>query len=280
MVRSTAAAGLANLPQDAIYEGVMQRLASRDPRLLAALDPLFPKLKPKLEKPLLDVLMSHEAPDETKAAAGYALGRMKSEEAAKALAELAWIGNPDLAVTCSNALAYAAIPSTADSLVVLMKHQNPEVRWAALQGLGRIGGPTAVTVCTELLTSQTDEPPELRRAAATFLGQIGGASAVPTLVAAMKRYPVVAPQAGDALRGITGMAIDNSPTAWAQWYEAYQQAEAAKRLPPPLTPSDAAKPAEAKTAAERKAEKKAERKAEKKKAEEEKAKHADESAKP
>jgi HEAT repeat protein len=236
-VRTEAMAALKKVEADKLFLGMMNVILQASGAELARLDPAIAALKDTLEKPMLGVLMSPDAPDNRKAAAAYALGRMRSKDAIQVLAEQAWVGQQRVSQVSANALAYLRAPETVELLAQLLQHSDEEVRWSAVVGLGQLGGPVAVEALSKLATNPREPKSRLRKEAAVLLGLIGDLSVVPALIQSMKVDYNVRHHAGASLRRLTGMDLRDDPTEWEMWYMELQRMQAAAQQPPPLVPS-------------------------------------------
>jgi HEAT repeat protein len=93
------------------------------------------------------------------------------------------------------------------SLIVILKHDDPTVRWQAARALGKIGVP-AVPAVPELARLATSDPePLVREHAAEALGDVGPAAAdgIPALVQAL--HDPVARVRRDAVRALGQMGL-------------------------------------------------------------------------
>ncbi|MDX9974025.1 MAG: HEAT repeat domain-containing protein [FCB group bacterium] len=243
-VRASAASSLVNAEPELAFAAAMEVLSAGTPEEVASLEGVLPRLKGSIEKPMLEILMREDESDARRAAAAYSLGRVRCDEALRVLVDLAWSGEQQVSVVSAEALAYMGSPSTLLDLVDLLQHADPDVRYAAVTGLGRIGGPEAVQALMEVVTTAGEERTYVRQAAVTVLARIGGGNAVPVLIRAMAPPNMgVRDAAAAELRRLTGMDLGSEPELWEQWYaeqEVMRQQAAPQEQTenaPPLVPS-------------------------------------------
>ena len=81
----------------------------------------------------------------------------------------------------SEALVNIGSPAISP-LIDALKDNNPDVRWAAIRALGKLGDPSAVK---PIIKALRDEDSGVRKTAAEALGKIGDARATVALIAAV-----------------------------------------------------------------------------------------------
>ena len=81
----------------------------------------------------------------------------------------------------SEALANLGSPAVGP-LIDALRDKNPDVRWAAIRALGKLGDPVAVK---SIIKALRDEDSGVRKTAAEALGKIGDAKATVPLIAAV-----------------------------------------------------------------------------------------------
>jgi HEAT repeat protein len=242
-VREAAASSLVNAPPEVAFAAVMKVLTEGTGDEIRSVEKVLPRLRDSLKDAMLGTLMSPEENVKRQTAAAFSLGRMRSVEAQKVLIDLAWSGEPLLAEYSADALAYMGNPATIFDLIDLLKHSDPNVRCAIVDGLGRIGGPDAVNALSELATSQNEDRSRVRQRAVLMLARAGGIDAIPTIIQAMTPPDMAVREvAGEELRRMTGADLRDDPLLWSQWYveqmAALQQAQATPPLVPSQTPTD------------------------------------------
>lgn len=237
-VRRSAAAALMEAPEEVAFAGVMEVLTTGTPEAIGTVEEALPRLKPTLEARMLGLLFEESETAARRAAAAFSLGRMRSTESLRALVDLAWTGEPPLGYYSAEALAYMAEPSTLQDFADLLSHQDPAIRWAAIVGLGRVGGPRAIEELSRVVLTPDEKRSVNRREAVAILGRIGGPAIVPVLITGMAvPDPGVRREAGAALRRLTGAQLRDEPGLWQAWYAEQRALAQQYEQPPPLLPA-------------------------------------------
>ncbi|HIJ72731.1 MAG TPA: HEAT repeat domain-containing protein [Candidatus Hydrogenedentes bacterium] len=222
-VRAAAGKTLASLAPDEVFDQIMTILCAGSYESVASLDSALPLLGRSLEKRLMTTLESDLEPLERRVAAAYALGRMGSRHATRALANCVWSPSPELAFFSADALARTADPAAFGLFVELTGHPLWEVRSAAIYALSRVGGNAAADVLKEIVSGATGADDALREQAADALAMMGDESVVPLLVATMESDVAFRETAANTLHNITGVHLGNRPRDWVEWLEAAER---------------------------------------------------------
>lgn len=230
-VRDAARRYLARITIDTLLDRTLEMVLGGDPIHAAALDEALPRLRDRLENPLLFVLDSPEEPAVQRAAAAYCLGRMGSAAATEYLAAYALAPEPPVAIACAEALATIGDPQSLPALAALAGSPEPRIRLAAVVGLGKIGGPQALAMLESMAGNDYEPVAAVRREAVALLGYIGGESSIPVLIKVMNRYHDTRDLTFYALERITGLGIGPSPTEWTRWYNEWLKAREAQQAP-------------------------------------------------
>lgn len=233
-VRDTSAQILTRLDPVIVSEKVIEALSTGSPEFLARIDSTLPSLKDVLESPMIRVLEAEGEASLRKQAAAYALGRMNSTVAVPVLVARVWQPDPELAVTCANALMALNDPMLMPMLADLARHPLPEIRWAAVQCLAALKDPQALDTLARIAIEPPEQDEELGRQAIVLLGDTRADAAIPPLIEVMRRSLGLRRAAVEALHKITGEDLGDRPSEWQAWYEARQQALLQQQqLPPP-----------------------------------------------
>lgn len=155
--------------------------------LLAGAAPLAPGLvTPASAQPLDEAAGMLESDDPEEVEGGLQLLGMDGSPAAVPLltARIRAGLPPALLSTAVMTLMAIGHPDAGPVLAELARHRRPEVRQAALEALGLIGGPRAEAA---LVAGLTDSHRDTRAAAATGLGQAGSAASIEILFKALER---------------------------------------------------------------------------------------------
>ncbi len=240
-VRESAKDALSRFDARELDGAVVNVLLGGNPRFVAGVDDALPVLRETLEPGMLARLTGEHTPKLERAAAAYALGRMRSKVATPLLAEYAKSKSSIVAITCAHALYAIGDEGSLRELVALTDSPLVEVRRAALYGMILIGGPEVLRKITDIASGKTEHDMELRQDAVVLLGYVGDWSTVELLIRLIRQQAGFGRQAGRALERLTGLTVGDRPFLWLDWYQEImdQQKAAAAAAPPPLVPTAA-----------------------------------------
>ncbi|MBN2311142.1 MAG: HEAT repeat domain-containing protein [Candidatus Hydrogenedentes bacterium] len=224
-VREAAGRALSGQRAEDVVARALDVACSGTERQAAALDRALPRLGEVLGPGMAGVLAERTNPATKRAAAAYCLGRMKYGGARGLLAANAWSPNTTLAGACAKALLALGDAGAVHDVAALTRHGQPAVQLAAVQALGRIGGPVAAAALEEVAVRPERTETSVRAEAVRLLGFIGGPSSVPVLIDAMRAYPAVRSGARDSLIRLTGLDLGDDAGTWAAWYQEYLEKE-------------------------------------------------------
>jgi|GEM_PF-5935080 len=165
--------------------------------------------------------------DQVRVAAVDALRLVRDPASTKALIGLLNADDEALQETALRSLAVLAAaagptsPGDADARAAVAKtaRSGPDqLRWVAIESLGRLRGPDATETITEALT---DPLYDVRRAAATALVDLQDRTLAPKLIPLLTdKHWYVRAEAYNALRRITGQQqIPADPAAWQEYFD-------------------------------------------------------------
>ncbi|GMW00231.1 MAG: hypothetical protein AMXMBFR84_13690 [Candidatus Hydrogenedentota bacterium] len=231
-VRMAARTALDQFDDGWVAADIRRILAGGGPGLVHALDYAIPSLKGSLEQPFLRTLDDPQEPSRDRVVAAYCLGRMGSRDAIPALTRGAWSSDKEFSEYCAYALSSIIDPVSVQELAGMSNHPNQEIRWAAIQGLGTIGGPKAFESLRSTALGQTEKVMSLRQEAMFQLARSGDLDSIPVIMEIMGQSPTLSRPAIEAMKYLTGLDLGPSTRAWRQWYETVKR----EFVPPPLLP--------------------------------------------
>jgi HEAT repeat protein len=207
-VREAAAESLGDIGDPAAVGPLVSVLNDADPKVAAMAATSLGRLKAADAAPALLALLSRGAP-ESAAAAARALGDVGARQAAGTLSEALLNDKLESAVREEAAAALGKLkdPAALPALVSSLNNPDDRIRWAAADGLGRLGLPESVAPLGKTLASDKDS--RVREVAALALGNTRAKHAVDFLLRGMNdAEPRVSEQSLTALLAILGTDAD------------------------------------------------------------------------
>jgi HEAT repeat protein len=192
-VRICAAVSLAAMPQERLgsftaadaTRGTLRR-AMADQSEVVRWNVL--KFAVKTTGPLRDEIVAAALADESPRVLQTALGAVRQGAAPAAVrrieALLLECDRADVREAAAAALGQLGDPASADALMAGLSDPAENVRWFAIEGLGKLGATQAVPRIAEMLAE--DESRIVRAVAAATLGDLGQPAAIPPLRAALQ----------------------------------------------------------------------------------------------
>lgn len=218
-VREEARGALAAATGETSAEALLALFPVAAPHLRAGIIDALPRLRGAVEPPVLKTLLDERADEERRCRAALLLAHMRSVSALEHLASLAKRLQGPLAQASAEALAILARPASTNDLATLASlHADPVVRWHALQGLARLGGPIVAETANVALATGREQDPQIRREMVALLGRFGNDDSVTLLVQLLQRDPRLQQDAIRALTELTGVNMGRSPRQWEYWH--------------------------------------------------------------
>ncbi len=218
-VREEACGALAAAKGEISAEALLALFPVAAPHLRAGIIDALPRLRGAVEPPMLKTLLDERADAERRCRAALLLAHMGSVSALEHLASLAKRLQGPLAQASAEALAILARPASTNDLATLASmHADPVVRWHALQGLARLGGPIVAETANVALATGREQDPQIRREMVALLGRFGNDDSVTLLVQLLQRDPRLQQDAIRALTELTGVNMGRSPRQWEYWH--------------------------------------------------------------
>jgi len=218
-VREEAHGALAAADGETSAEALLALYPVAAPHLRAGIIEALPRLRGAVEPPMLRTLLDERADEERRCRAAILLAHMRSTSALENLASLAKRLQGPLAQASAEALAMLARPASSSDLATLASmHADPVVRWHALQGLARLGGPAVAETINTALATGREPDPQIRREMVALLGRFGNDDSVSLLVQLLQRDPRLQQDAIRALTALTGVNMGRSPRQWEHWH--------------------------------------------------------------
>ncbi|MBI5093103.1 MAG: HEAT repeat domain-containing protein, partial [Candidatus Hydrogenedentes bacterium] len=231
-VRKAAQDAIESIGTETVFGLVMQALSEAVPKTPPkSVDAALPYLTRALEAKMLEILDKTEEIPVRKKVAAHCLGRMRSRTAIPSLTKLAWSPDQAMAIVASRALLDIGDDAAFDSFRGLIKHPVPEVRWAALQGISRTGGPETTTMLSGAALGSTETNLELRKRATILLGKSNDPAAIPYLIEVLRSQSPLRSEALTALRTLTGLDAGGDAYSWIEWYRGTQKPPATRPAP-------------------------------------------------
>jgi len=217
-IRALAEGVLARCAPDVLFETVMNILCAGPDVRAVAVQEALPALRTSIRSKMLAVVESDEEPLVRRETAAYCLGRMGGASAIPVLAKCAWSPEPAVALSGTRALVTLRDPLVVPQLVRLTENPIADVRYTAMDGLARVGGPLATNALGRIaLTSRHEDEPA--NYAVSLLGALKDEAAIPVLIEVMRKNLRARRAAARALYEITGEDLGDLPSDWIAWYE-------------------------------------------------------------
>ncbi len=219
-IRAEAAEALAARPSGTLPRKYLDLLASSEPSRFAALSDVAFRLTPQLEKPALAILDDADQPSGRRQAAAHALGLMHSTLATSSLFREAQGRDRALAVASAHALSASGDPAAYPLCRELLKRPVPEIQYAAIEALGRWGGPEAIAALIEGVRLTRRGNTSASALGMRLLGGMGDWSAIDVLIEGLGGTGTLRAAAAEALTALTGQNYGDSLAQWQAWNQA------------------------------------------------------------
>lgn len=172
--------------------------------------------------------LTNEDP-EVRRKAVVALGERRNADVTNILcAVLETDKDPLVRAAAAEALGKIGNPSAIPTLVKALDDERYMVRWDAVKALGELKAGPAIPNLERV--AKTDRQSDVRLAAVNALGKIGGKEAIGPLIDVLSdKDENIAYFASQNLARLTGQSFGVQPTKWTQWWEENRD----KPLPPP-----------------------------------------------
>ena len=217
-VRAVALAKIAPISPAALLSGALDVLLENDEASVRALDLALPGLPRSVGDEFARIFKDTDQPVPLRRAAAYALGKMRVQSMAAALAAGTADGDPTFALSCARALFALRDTQSVPLWIPLLQGPDPNLAWLAIHALAELGGREAFAALGEVAAGSIQVDPQLQPVALHGLAAWPLVDCVPVLIASMSSNPGYRRITAAILRARTGVALGDTAGEWQAWY--------------------------------------------------------------